>query len=213
MQDFRRNLVVVLSCLLAAAVIEAKLPIKSGARELPAEETLASLPYQFGPFSGREADTKADPREIHRFYSEAQGKPIELLAYSTSVGAHGPGNCLPYLGWSIIDREHRDLQVNSTIDLQTVVAVSDKPSERPLVCGYYWRRNNRATADFFVAWLQQRWATFTQSLQDAELVSICTNVDDVRQASPAMNRVYEFANDLEPYFQQRPAPEALAASH
>jgi hypothetical protein len=58
-----------------------------------------------------------------------------------------------------------------------------------------WQLANVLAADnFLIAWLQQRWATVTQSLQNAELVSICTAADDVRQAGPAAERVYEFAN-------------------
>lgn len=215
MQKLRANLLVVLGCLLAAILIKAKLPVSSAVNEVPADETLALLPYHLGPYTGREAhgkDVNSYPGEVHRVYSQAQGTPIELLAYSTPLSAHGPANCLPYLGWSIIDRERRDLQVNPAIELQTVVAVPDNPWRRPLVCGYYWRRNNRATTNFLVAWLQQRWAAITQSMQDAELVSICTSVDDVRQAGPASERVYEFANDLEPYFQRSSAPGPLAAN-
>jgi hypothetical protein len=215
MQKLRTNLLVVLGCLLAAILIRAKLPESSGANEVPADERLALLPYHLGPYTGREAhgeDGNGYPGEVHRIYSLGPGHPIELLAYSTSVGAHGPENCLPYLGWSLVSREQRNLEANPAIKLQTVLAVSDKPSEHPLVCGYYWRRSNRASVNFLAVWLQQRWAIITQSMQDAELVSICTNVDDVRQAGPAMERVHEFANDLEPYFRRSSAPGPLAAN-
>jgi EpsI family protein len=197
------NLFIVVICLSLAMLIQAKLSGGSGQPSASAEETLEGLPYKVGGYTGREAhaaDIKGYPGELHRIYEPAQGNSIELLAFSTPVNVHGPENCLPYMGWSLIDRERRNLQVNPAIELQTVVAASDDPAEHPLVCGYYWRRNRRAKSNLFVIWLQQRWATLTRSLQDAELVSICTNVGDVRQAGPAIERVQEFANDLEPYF-------------
>lgn len=196
-------------------LIEAKLPGRPGRTPGSAEETLAALPYNVGGYSGREAhgaDVRGYLGEVHRIYERAHSNSIEVLAFSTPVNVHGPENCLPYMGWSLIDRERRALHVNPAIELQTVVAASDNPSERPRVCGYYWRRNHRASANLFITWLQQRWATITQSLQDAELVSICTTVDDVRQAGPASERVYEFANDLEPYFHRSSAPGPSAAN-
>lgn len=54
--------------------------------------------------------------------------------------------------------------------------------------------------NFLADWLQQRWTTVTRSAEDAELVSVCTSMEDIRSAGPASERVYEFANDLEPYF-------------
>jgi Protein of unknown function (DUF3485) len=209
MQNVRGNLLVVLACLLVAIVIEARLPTRSGGNAVAADETLDSLPYQLGPFTGRDAhsrDVEGYPGEIHRDYSQAQGSSIEVLAFSTPVNTHGPEDCLPYLGWSIIDRDHRKLQANPAIALETVIAVPDNPSARPLACGFYWRRNKRGTANLLIGWLQQRWATITQSLQEAQFVSICTTLDDLRQARPAAEQVYQFANLLEPYFQRSSAP-------
>ncbi len=203
MQKFRTNLLVILSCFLVAILIKAKLPANSGQPAAPTNETLASLPYQVGPYSGTEAhgeDIKGYVGEVHRIYRQSQKNPIELLAFSTPVNVHGPENCLPYLGWSLIGRERRKLHANPAIELQTVIAVSDNSSEHPIACGFYWRRHNRATANLFIDWLQQRWATITQSMQDAELVSICTQMDDLHQAGSANERIYEFANDIEPYF-------------
>lgn len=215
MQNGRANLVVVLTCLAVAMVVEAKFPTSYAERAAPGHDALTSLPYQLGPFSGREAhgrDIRGYPGEIHRLYRQAGANAIELIAAPTADN-HAPENCLPYMGWSIIERGHRTLQANPAIELQTIVAVSDNPSENPLACGYYWRRNHWTASNFLIAWLQQRWATVTQSLQDAELVSICTNVGDVRQADPAIERVYKFANDLEPYFHGPSASGPLAANH
>ena len=201
MQKSNANLVIILSCLAVAMVVEAKLPASYTERAAPDREALISLPYHLGPFTGREAhgrDVKGYPGEIHRLYRQAGANAIELIAAPTA-DHHAPENCLPYMGWSIIERGHRTLEANPAIELQTIVAVSDNPSDHPLACGFYWRRNNRAMDNLLTNWLQ-RWATVTQSVQDAELVSICTATDDVRQAGPASERVYEFANDLEPYF-------------
>ena len=204
MHNFRGNLLIVVGCLLAAIVVEAKLPAGSGRVPAAADESLASLPYHFGPFSGREAHgpaTKGYPSELHRIYSQAQGTPIELLAYPAPLSQHGPENCLPYLGWSIIERKGQMLQANPEVELQTLVAVSDNSSQHLLVCGFYWRRNDRATANLLTNWLQQRWATITQPLQDAQVVSVCTSINDLQQAAAASKQVYQFTNDLEPFFQ------------
>ncbi|HSB74108.1 MAG TPA: exosortase-associated EpsI family protein [Terriglobales bacterium] len=206
MQDFRRNLVVILACLMVAIAIEAGLPAVPPSHLLPADASLASLPYEIGPFIGREAhgpEVGGFPGELHRIY-QAQGNPVELLAFPAAVNEHGPENCLPYLGWSIIARQRRTLQANPAIELQTVIAISSNPAQRPLACGYYWRRNNAAAGSLLASWLQQRWATVTQSLQGAELVTVCTPASDIRRPQPALQRVYEFANSLEPYFQSDP---------
>ena len=213
MQNGRANLVIVLSCLAAAMVVEAKLPTRYVER--PARGRDVSLPYHVGPFTGREAhgpDVKGYPGEIHRVYRQEGANAIELIAAPTADN-HAPENCLPYMGWSIIERGHRTLQANRAIELQTIVAVSDNPSERPLACAFYWRRNNHAADNFLVDWLQQRWATVTQSLQNAELVSVCTGMDDIRHAGPASERVYEFVNDLEPYFHRRSARLVGSVAH
>jgi hypothetical protein len=211
MQNFRGNLLIVLGCLLVAIVIKAKLPIRSGENAAAADETLESLPYQLGPFTAKETHSnegKGYPGEIHRVYSQAQGSSIEVLAFPTPVNTHAPEDCLLYRGWSIIDRNRRKLQANPAIALETVIAVPNNASERPLACSFYWRRNKRATGNFLITWLQQRWATITQSLQDAELVRVCTTLDDLRQAGPAVERVYQFTNNLEPYFHRSSARAA-----
>jgi len=203
MHNFRGNLLIVVGCLLAAIVVAAELPATSG-QYTSADESLASLPYRLGPFTGREAHgaaTKGYPGELHRIYSQARGTPIELLAYPAPPSQHGPENCLPYLGWSIIERKRQTLQANPQIELQTIVAVSENSPQHPLVCGFYWRRNDRATANLLNTWLQQRWATITQSLQDAQVVSVCTSINDLQQAAAASKQVYQFTNDLEPFFQ------------
>ena len=211
MHNFRGNLLIIVGCLLAAIVVEAKLPAASGQSPAAADESLSSLPYRLGPFTGREAHgagTKGYPGELHRIYRQAQGTPIELLAYPTPLSQHGPENCLPYLGWSIIERNRQMLRANPEVELQTIVVVSDNSPQHPLVCGFYWRRNNRATSNLLNTWLQQRWAAITQSPQDAELVNLCTSINDLQQAGAATQQVYEFANDLEPFF-QRSSPRLL----
>lgn len=194
----------IVSCLAVAVAIEANLPAGYDQHAAPGHDSLTSLPYHLGGFDGREAhskDIKGYPGEIHRLYRQAGANTIELIAAPTANN-HAPENCLPYMGWSIIESGHRALQANPAIELQTMVAVSDNPSEPPLACAFYLRRNNRATENPLAQWLQQRWATVTESSQTAELVSLCTRMDDVRQAAPAVERVYAFANDLEPYFRE-----------
>ncbi|HTM89914.1 MAG TPA: exosortase-associated EpsI family protein [Terriglobales bacterium] len=202
MQKSNTNLVIVLSCLAVAMLVEAKLPTSYAKRVAPDREALLSLPYHLGPFTGREAhgrDVKGYPGEIHRLYRQAGANAIELIAAPTANN-HAPENCLPYMGWSIIERRYRTLEANPGIELQAIVAVSDNPTDHPLACGFYWRRNNRTADNYLSDWLRQRWATVTQSPENAELISICTAADDVHQAGPASERVYKFANDLEPYF-------------
>ncbi len=215
MHDGRANLLVVLTCLGAAMLVEANLPTSYAERAAPGHDAFVSLPYQLGPFHGREAhgrDIRGYPGEIHRLYRQSGANVIELIAAPTADN-HAPENCLPYMGWSVIERGHRTLQANPAIELQTIVAVSDNPSDHPLACGYYWRRNHRATSNFVIAWLQQRWATVTQSLEDAELVSVCTSMDDVRQAGTASEQIYKFATDLEPYFHHTSPPTIGSLSH
>ncbi|HKU22630.1 MAG TPA: exosortase-associated EpsI family protein [Terriglobales bacterium] len=215
MRNFRGNMLMLVGCLLAGIVVQAILPARVGQFRAPADERLASLPYHFGRFAGREAHgagIKGYPGELHRIYHQADGSSIELLAYPAPLSEHGPQNCLPYLGWSIIERKRQVLQANPRIELQTVVAVSDNPARHPLVCGFYWRKRNRATANLLTIWLQQRWATITQSLQDAELVNVCASISGLQKAGAAAQQVYEFANDLEPFFQPSPPrpPEPLS---
>lgn len=212
MQNRHANLVAILSCLAVGVVLEAKLPTSYAGRAAPGHDTLISLPYHLGPFSGREAhgrDIRGYPGEIHRLYRQAGANAIELIAAPTA-DHHAPENCLPYMGWSIIERGHRTLKANAAIELHTIIAISDNPSQRPLACAFYWRRNNRAMDNFLTDWLQQRWATVRRSAEDAELVSVCTNMEDIRDAGPASERVYEFANDLERYF--RPTSTRLVGS-
>lgn len=206
MRNFRGNLLMIAGCLLAAIVVEANLPASSGHPPAAGDQTLASLPYHLGTFTGREAHgagIKGYPGELHRIYRQAHGAAIELLAYPAPLSQHGPENCLPYLGWTLIERKRQMLQANPKVELQTIVAVSDNPPRHFLVCGFYWRRRNRATASLLTVWLQQRWATLTQSLQDAELVNVCASINDLQQAGAAAEQVYRFANDLEPFFQRR----------
>lgn len=208
MQNRHANLVAILSCLAVAVALEAKLPTSYAEPAAPGHDTLISLPYHLGWFSGREAhgrDIRGYPGEIHRLYRQAGANAIELIAAPTADN-HASENCLPYMGWSIIERGRHTLEANPAIELQTIIAVSDNPSQRPLACAFYWRRNNRAMDNFLTDWLQLRWATVTRSSEDAELVSVCTRMEDIRNAGPASERVYGFANDLEPYFHHSSPP-------
>jgi hypothetical protein len=203
MQNHRANFLIIAGCLAVAAAIEANLPAGLEQPAARVRDARISLPYHLGPYSGREAhgqDIRGYPGEIHRLYRQAGANAIELIAAPTA-NHHAPENCLPYMGWSIIQRGHRTLQSNPAIELQTVVAVSDNASEQPRACAYYWRRDNRATDNLLAQWLQQRRAAVTQSFENAELVSACTSMEDVRQAASALERVYNFANDFEPYFE------------
>lgn len=212
MRSFHANLVVIVAGLLLAIALQTSLPRAAAGDSAPAPASLAALPYQLGPFCGREAhgpEVKGFPGELHRIY-QMQNSPIEVLAFPAPLSEHSPEDCLPYLGWSIIARRRQALQANPAIELQIVVAVSANPSDSPRACGFYWRRKNAATANLLVSWLQQRWATVTQSLQNAELVTVCTPVEDIRHPQPAIERVYRFTNALEPYFHASPAMESRA---
>ena len=213
MQNDRRNIAIVLSCLFCAVLIEAKLPTSS--KPIPAADgPFLSLPYQIGPYTGREAhppELKGYPGEIHRIYRQGQASPVELLVFPTAIN-HPPEHCFPYLGWTIIDRGRRHLQANPAVELQTLVAVpDDSASEHPLACGFYWRRNNTAGANILREWLQQRWSTITEAAQGGAVVSICTTLNDVRQAEPGKQRVYEFATELEPFFRATSAGQSSGA--
>src|SRR5579872_4412702 len=109
MQKGRANLVAILSCLAVAMMVEARLPTSCAERAAPGHDAPISVPYQLGPFTGREAhgrDVKGYPGEIHRLYRQAGANAIELIAAPTADN-HAPENCLPYMGWSIIERGHR----------------------------------------------------------------------------------------------------------
>ena len=203
MQSFNGNLVAVLSCLFIVIAVKAKLPIRPEPR-ISAQERLALLPYQIGPYTGRETAAKPDASEIDRFYSNGRSYPIEVAVSSGPFGTHSPEICLPYHGWSLVDHGRRKLESNPEIELQTVVAVSRDTSQHPLACGFYWRGKNAGTENFLADYIQQRWSTITQSMQNSELVTICTSMDDIRQAGAATGRVYQFANDLGPHFNGTP---------
>lgn len=216
MRKLYGNLLVVLFFLLIGILLQARLPV-TPAEPSPAAESLASLPYHLGSFAGREAHSPeivGYRGETHRIYRQPQGVPIELLAFPAPLNVHDPETCLPYLGWTIVSRASGKLAANPVVELETVIAVPPDPSQPPLACGYYWRRNQAASANLAHRWLDVRWASVTRSLDAAELVSLCTTVDDIRHPQPALLRLNALANLLEPYFRPglSPAPATPAQS-
>lgn len=172
--------VIVIAMLLGAAVFGTR---AAGSETAVERESLTTLPYEIGPWRGREAtpftgDVVAQlgvDDYIHRSYTAAEGPPIGLYAgyYGSQRQGdtiHSPQNCLPGAGWRPIESSIISVDVNGRL-LPVNRYVIQKGLDKQVVL-YWYQGRGRVVANEFKNKALLMWDAATLRRTNGGLVRI-----------------------------------------
>jgi exosortase D (VPLPA-CTERM-specific) len=197
------------SCILVAFVLAAMV-LPRPEEIVPARETFAEYPMNFGSWSGHRQSLEGvylDQLQLDDYmladYANGGGQPVNLYiswynSQRKGEAVHSPRACLPGGGWQLRDFDQRTLDVK--IDgrpLRVNRTLIELGNQRELV--YYWfeQRGRVITNEFAVKWYLF-WDALSRHRTDGAMVRLIIALPPMSQEADADHRLTEFARQIAP---------------
>ena len=197
------------AALLAATAIF--LQARNRHETLPPREPLASLPYQFGSWTGTDVAIQPDVLAVlgpgdflQRTYESTAGPEpyVDLfLAYFPSQRSgdtiHSPKHCLPGAGWLPTESRRIPVSFPGRAAFEANRYLITKGDERQLVL-YWYLAHDRALASEYWAKFYLVADSIRMNRSDGSLVRVITPLLPSENADTAQQRLLAFAGNVVP---------------